>query len=82
MGFSEGEKAIALREEPGFAADIILMAPAVPAGPGGAPVLSVAGAADEYAEPDAYHAVPASDAKGSMAMRIFDQGHDTLPAPS
>ncbi len=78
MGFSEGGRAVALRDKPGFAAHIVLMAPAVPTGPGGVPVLSVAGTKDDYARPDTYHAVAASGANGSKAILIPDQGHDIL----
>lgn len=81
MGFSEGGKAVALRDKPGFAAHVILMAPAMPAGPGGVPILSVAGAKDDYAKPDAYHAVASSGANGSKAILIPDQGHDILAHP-
>ncbi len=81
MGFSEGGRAAALRDEPGFAALVILMAPAIPAGPNGVPVLSVAGAKDTYANPDAYQTVAANGADGSRAILIREQGHDILAHP-
>ena len=81
MGFSEGGRAVALRDEPGFAAHVILMAPAVPAGPGGVPILSVAGAKDDHADPQAYRAVSVSEVEGSKAILIPDEGHDILAHP-
>lgn len=81
MGFSEGGRAVALRDEPGFAAHVILMAPAMSAGPGGVPILSVAGAKDTYAKPDAYQAVASSGAEGSRAVLIPNEGHDILAHP-
>lgn len=81
MGYSEGGRAIALRDEPGFAAHVILMAPARSTGPGDVPILSVAGSKDSYAKPEAYHAVASSDAHGSKAVLIPDQGHDILAHP-
>ena len=81
MGFSEGGRAVALRDEPGFAAHVILMAPAVSSGPGGIPVLSVAGDKDEYANPRGYEAVSSNTAQGSKAILIPNEGHDILAHP-
>jgi len=81
MGFSEGGSAVALRDEPGFAAHVIIMAPAKSAGPGGVPILSIAGAEDIYAKPRTYHAIASSSVDGSKAVLIADQGHDVLAHP-
>ena len=57
MGFSEGGRTVGFWDQPGFAAHVILAAPALSRAPAGVPVLAVAGAEDPYAESNSYEAI-------------------------
>ena len=73
MGFSQGGTAVGSWEEPGFAAHVILDAPATARAPAKVPVLAIAGAEDSYASPASYKAK--SRAGGSSAILIAGAGH-------
>ena len=79
MGFSQGGTTVGSWEKPGFAAHVILMAPATSRAPANVPVLAVGGADDDYAEPQTYSVK--GRAEPSNSILIAGVGHDILGNP-
>jgi dienelactone hydrolase len=80
MGFSQGGTTVGSWEMPGFAAHVILMAPATSRAPANVPVLAVGGSDDDYAEPHSYSV--RSRAEPSNSILIAGVGHDILGHPA
>ncbi len=79
MGFSQGGKTVGSWEEPGFAAHVILDAPATARAPANVPVLAIAGAEDSYAKPHSYKTQ--SRAGASNSILIAGAGHGIFHLP-
>ena len=79
MGFSQGGKTVGSWEEPGFAAHVILDAPAAARAPAEIPVLAIAGAEDSYAQPHSYKTLSRDGASNSILIAGADHGIFHLP---
>ncbi|MFQ5953817.1 MAG: dienelactone hydrolase family protein [Kiloniellales bacterium] len=79
MGFSEGGRTVGSWEEPGFAAHVILDAPATARAPAEVPVLAIAGAKDSYANPSSYKTQSRDGASKSILIAGADHGIFHLP---
>ena len=79
MGFSQGGKTVGSWEEPGFAAHVILDAPATARAPAKVPVLAIAGAEDRYADPSSYETKGRTGASNSILIAGADHGIFHLP---
>ena len=79
MGFSEGGKTVGSWEKPGFAALVILDAPATARAPANVAVLAIAGAQDSYAQPHSYEAQSRDGA--SKSILIAGAGHGIFHLP-
>lgn len=79
MGLSEGGRTVQLWKEPGFAAHVIVSAPADTSAPADVPVLAIAGDEDSYARPSTYRTN--SRAGASKSILIAGEGHDILGLP-
>jgi dienelactone hydrolase len=79
MGFSQGGRTVANWEKPGFAAHVILDAPATARAPADVPVLAIAGAEDSYAQPHSYKTQ--SRAGASNSILIAGAGHGIFHFP-
>ena len=79
MGFSQGGTAVGSWEEPGFAAHVILDAPATARAPAKVPVLAIAGAEDSYASPASYKAKSRAGASNSVLIAGASHGIFHLP---
>ncbi len=79
MGFSEGGRTVGSWAEPGFAAHVIIGAPATARAPANVPVLAIAGSEDGYAEPQSYR--QSSPAGNLRSILIAGVGHDILGHP-
>ena len=76
MGLSEGGRTVGSWEKPGFAAHVILSAPASARAPSGVPVLAIAGTEDSYANPASYKTRSRGGASNSIL--IDGAGHDIM----
>ncbi len=79
MGFSQGGKTVGSWEEPGFAAHVILDAPATARAPANVPVLAIAGAEDSYANSSSYKTKSRAGASNSILIAGADHGIFHLP---
>ena len=79
MGLSEGGRTVRAWKEPGFAAHVIISAPADARAPAGVPVLAIAGDEDDYANPQSYR--ENGRAGASKSILIAGAGHDILALP-
>jgi dienelactone hydrolase len=79
LGFSEGGRAAALWDQPGFAAIVIIGSRATNTAPDGVPVLAIAGANDSWAKPETYRVN--WDAP-SRAVLIEGADHEVMSHPA
>jgi dienelactone hydrolase len=79
LGLSEGGRTVRDWDETGFAAHVIISAPADARAPAGVPVLAIAGDRDSYANPQSYKTN--SNNGDSKSILIAGEGHDILGLP-
>jgi len=79
LGLSEGGRTVQVWKEPGFAAHVIISAPADSYAPDNVPVLAIAGDEDSYARPSTYRTN--NRAGASKSILIAGEGHDILGHP-
>ncbi len=79
LGLSEGGRTVGAWDKPGFAAHVIISAPAGARAPAGVPVLAIAGDQDSYASPHSYKTNSRDGA--SKSILIAGEGHDILGHP-
>ncbi len=79
MGLSEGGRTVRDWKEPGFAAHVIISAPADARASNSIPLLAISGDQDDYANPQSYGTN--GHAGASKSILIAGEGHDILGLP-